>query len=90
MTKLLEMAMQRAAEFPDAEQDRIAQLMLDAIADDARWQATFSGPQDKLARLAQRGRREITRGEVHGDDCVDRQKGSCRSWRGIIAYRRPT
>ena len=41
MTKLLEMALTKAAELSDAEQDRIAQLVLDELEEEARWAATF-------------------------------------------------
>lgn len=48
MTKVLDRALTKVAELPDAEQDRIAQPVLDEIADEARWQATVTGSQDKL------------------------------------------
>ena len=37
MTKLLEMALTKAAELSDAEQDRIAQLVLNELEEEARW-----------------------------------------------------
>jgi hypothetical protein len=52
MTKLVELALTKAAELPDAEQDRMAQLVLEEIEDEGRWQATFAASQDKLSALA--------------------------------------
>ena len=71
MTKLLEIALTKAAKLPEAEQVRIARLVLDETLDAARWQATFAGSQDKLARLAERARGEIARGEIRRDDPSD-------------------
>jgi hypothetical protein len=68
MTRLLDAAMQKVSQLPLEEQDRIAQLVLDELDDEARWQETFAGSQDKLARLAENAREEIGRGEVKDED----------------------
>jgi hypothetical protein len=64
MTDLLEKALQEAARLPEAEQDRIARLILDEIEDEARWQKSFEQSQDQLAALASAAREEIARGDV--------------------------
>jgi hypothetical protein len=68
MTSLLERALRKAARLPEAEQDRIAQVILEEIEDEARWQASFAKSQDQLAALARAAREEIARGEVSDDD----------------------
>jgi hypothetical protein len=68
MTSLLEKALRKAACLPQAEQDRIAQLILDEIEDEARWRASFAKSQDQLAALASAAREEIARGDVYDED----------------------
>ena len=68
MTSLLERALRKAARLPEAEQDRIAQVILDEIEDEARWRASFARSQDRLAALASGAREEIARGDVSDDD----------------------
>ena len=68
MTDLLEKALRKAARLPAPEQDRIAQVILDEIEDEARWQATFARSQDQLAALARAAREEIARGDVRDED----------------------
>jgi hypothetical protein len=68
MTNLLEKALRKAARLPEAEQDRIAQVILDEIEDEARWQATFAKSQDQLAALARAAQEEIARGDVRDED----------------------
>jgi hypothetical protein len=73
MTKLLEKALQRAAQLPNAEQDRIARLVLDEIEDEERWDATFAGSQAKLADLAAATREDIARGKMRDEDPSNRE-----------------
>ena len=68
MTSLLEKALRKAARLPAAEQDRIAQVILDEIEDEVRWQTTFATSQDQLAALARAAREEIARGDVRDED----------------------
>ncbi|MGH6920799.1 MAG: hypothetical protein ACREJ0_24205 [Geminicoccaceae bacterium] len=68
MTSLLEKALREAARLPEAEQDRIARLILDEIEDEARWQNSFEQSQDQLAALADAARKEIARGDVRDED----------------------
>ena len=68
MTNLLEKALRKAARLPAAEQDRIAQVILDEIEDEARWQAAFARSQDQLAALARAAKEEIARGDIRDED----------------------
>lgn len=53
MTKLLEKAFERAAGFPDVDQDSFAQWLLVELESEGRWADLFSGSQSDLARLAE-------------------------------------
>ena len=72
MTKLLDTALKKVTELPEPEQDAIARLILDELENEARWQLTFAGSQDLLARLVGAAREEIDRGEVLPDDPATR------------------
>ena len=52
MTQLLERAYSEVSRLPASEQDGIAALILDALADEERWSEQFAQSQDALARLA--------------------------------------
>lgn len=52
MTLLLEKAYSQVTQLPDSEQDAIAALILDALADEAQWTEQFANSQDALAKLA--------------------------------------
>lgn len=67
MIKLLETVLEQVARLPEREQDRIAQLVLDEIAAEARWQAVFVRSQDKRADPADPARKDIERGEVQDE-----------------------
>lgn len=64
MTRLLEQALTEIKKLPDAEQDAIASLILDELADEQRWQESFARSRDKLAGLAAKAREEIRSGRV--------------------------
>jgi hypothetical protein len=51
---------------PEPEQDAIATLILDEIADERRWQESFARSQDQLARLAAKVREDIRAGLLKG------------------------
>jgi len=53
MTRLLEKAIEQIAKLPESEQDAVAAVMLEELASERRWADALSGPQEKLARLAQ-------------------------------------
>jgi hypothetical protein len=59
MTQLLEQALSEVKKLPISEQDAIASLVLDGLADERRWQDSFARSQDKLACLAAKVREDI-------------------------------
>ena len=64
MTVLLEQALAEVRKLPEPEQDAIASLILDELADEQRWDETFARSQDQLARLATKVREDIRAGRV--------------------------
>ncbi len=65
MTQLLEQALTEVRKLPEPEQDAIASLILDELADQRRWQERSARTQDQLARLAAKVREDIRAGRVH-------------------------
>jgi hypothetical protein len=65
MTELLEQAIAKLNSLAPSDQDAIAALILDELADEQRWQNSFAKSQDQLAKLAVRARQEIAAGKVH-------------------------
>lgn len=51
MSKLLEEPLVKASELPDDEQDAIASLILDSIADEEAWKARFRAKRDVIRRM---------------------------------------
>ena len=64
MTQLLEQALTEVRKLPEPEQDAIASLILDELADERRWQDSFARSQDQLTRLAAKVREDIKAGRV--------------------------
>jgi hypothetical protein len=64
MTKLLEQALTEVKKLPEPEQDAIATLILDELADERRWQESFARSQEQLARVAAKVREDIQAGRV--------------------------
>jgi hypothetical protein len=64
MTQLLEQALNEVKKLPVPEQDAIASLILDELADERRWQESFARSQDQLARLAEKVREDVRAGRV--------------------------
>ncbi|MDP9311755.1 MAG: hypothetical protein M3R24_12890 [Chloroflexota bacterium] len=64
MSQLLEEAMTRVQQLPTPEQDAIAQLILDELTDNERWDAAFARSQDALTRLAAKVRGDIRTGKT--------------------------
>jgi hypothetical protein len=54
MTKLLEQAVAKAKELSDAEQDAIAQIVIDEIKSERRWDELLAKSPEKLQKLADR------------------------------------
>jgi hypothetical protein len=64
MTQLLEKAIAEIHRLSPGEQDAIAAIILDELADEQRWDLAFARSQDKLARLAEKVREDIKAGRV--------------------------
>ena len=64
MTRLLEQAIDQLRKCSPAEQDTIAALILEEIADDNRWEAAFAASQPELAQLADEVRAKIRSGQT--------------------------
>ncbi|HEY0555838.1 MAG TPA: hypothetical protein VGG20_16405 [Thermoanaerobaculia bacterium] len=64
MTPFLERAIERVQELPAAEQDAIAAVILDELADEQRWQQSFAGSQEQLGKLAAKVRADIRAGRI--------------------------
>jgi hypothetical protein len=54
MTKLLEKAVAKARELPEAEQNAIAQIVIDEIESERRWDELLAKSPEKLRKLADR------------------------------------
>lgn len=52
MTELLEKAFAEASKLPQDAQDMLAQMLLDDLAAEEKWNDAFAKSQDKLALLA--------------------------------------
>ena len=64
MTQLLEKAIAEIYKLPATDQDAIAAMILDELADEQQWDMIFARSQDKLAKLAERVREDIKAGRV--------------------------
>ena len=62
MTKLLDQAITEVQKLADAEQDAIAALILDRIADDQAWEHSFARSQNQLSAMAQNAREQVRTG----------------------------
>ena len=64
MTALLEQAIDKLRELPSTEQDAMAAIILDELADEDRWDAAFARSQDRLAEIAEQVRADIGAGRT--------------------------
>jgi len=64
MTQLLEQAIAEARNLSASQQDAIAAIILEELADERRWDEAFAGSQDQLSRLAAKVRRDVAAGRV--------------------------
>ena len=64
MTHLLQHAISELQKLSDSQQDAMAAVILDEIADEAKWQSAFESSQDELTRLAEKVREDIRQGQV--------------------------
>jgi hypothetical protein len=64
MTHQLEQAIAQLSRLSASDQDAMAALILDELADEERWESAFAQSQDQLARLADRARQDIAAGRT--------------------------
>ena len=64
MTQLLQQAIDEIHKLSPTDQDAVAAIILDEIADEQRWNDAFARSQDKLAQLAEKVRADIRAGKV--------------------------
>jgi len=64
MTMLLDKAIAAIQQLPPEEQDAIATLILEELADDQKWDAAFAQSQDALTILAAKARADIRGGKI--------------------------
>ncbi len=64
MTTLLQQAFSQAATLPPTEQDALATLLLEEMADEQRWEKSFAQSQNTLAKLAQEALAEFAAGKT--------------------------
>jgi hypothetical protein len=65
MARLLEQAWSEVEKLPAHEQDAIAAIILEEIADERRWDDALARSQDQLSQLADKARADIRAGRVH-------------------------
>jgi aspartate/glutamate racemase len=65
MTQLLEHAMAEVKKLSQSDQDAIAALILEELAEEERWDASFARSQPQLEKMAEKVRANILAGRVH-------------------------
>jgi len=68
MTTALQQAFQIASALPQEQQDSLVAILIEELASDERWQASFARSQDALAKLAAEALAEDARGETRDLD----------------------
>lgn len=68
MTKLLEQAIAKVTGLSEAEQDAIAQIVLDEIAADRQWDEVLAKSPEKLGKLADKAWAEHEAGKSQALD----------------------
>ena len=64
MTTLLEQAIDQLRKCSPAEQDTIAALILEEIADDTRWEEAFAASRPEIEQFAEKVRAKIRSGQT--------------------------
>ena len=64
MTHLLQQAIREVQKLPAAEQDAVAAIILEELADERRWDDAFARSQPQLDKLAAKVRSDIAAGRV--------------------------
>jgi len=64
MTKLLDRAIEEARKLPPREQDVLGAIILEEIADEARWAKKFAETQDVLEKMAEEALADLKAGRT--------------------------
>jgi hypothetical protein len=64
MSQLLDKALAEVQKLPESDQDAIAAIILEELADERKWDEAFARSQDQLGRLADLVRQDIAAGRV--------------------------
>jgi hypothetical protein len=64
MTQLLKSAIEQVQKLSSDEQDAIAAIILDEIADNRRWDEAFTRSQEQLGKPAEKVRQDIRAGKT--------------------------
>lgn len=64
MTNLLKKAIKKTSVLPDEEQDKIAQIILDEIEDEKKWNLQFKNSKDELSLLADKAIKDYNEGKT--------------------------
>ena len=65
MTQLLQQAIDEIRKRPDDEQDAIAAMILEQLADEAQWEQAFARTQARLAAWSEQVGEDVRAGRVH-------------------------
>lgn len=68
MTKLLEIAVNKISKLSETEQNEIAQIILNEIADEKKWYEKFNNSQNELLILADEAKDEFKKGKTKSFD----------------------
>jgi polyhydroxyalkanoate synthesis regulator phasin len=64
MTNLLKQAIEKSSKLSDEEQNKIAQMILDEISDEEKWNSRFSNTQEGLSLLADKAIKDYKGGKT--------------------------
>ena len=53
MTELLEKAIKKVGRLPKSQQNAIAEMIMEEIEDEKKWESKFKSSQNKLSKLAE-------------------------------------
>jgi hypothetical protein len=64
VTTLLQQAISEVQKLSASEQDAIAAVILEELADEQRWDEAFAHSQDQLSRMASKAKEDIRAGRI--------------------------
>lgn len=64
VSEMLEKAIEKVSHLPTAEQDALAEIMLQEVESEKRWDEAFNNSQDQLAKLGEEALKELREGRT--------------------------